>query len=106
MQGMVELLQAISQTATLMSPTAPSALLNLLSEAERALAFAHELKASIPADKAIAHDRKLQLSKLRRAFSYAEQLQHLSVDPAIAARLSKRATAEIAVYYLGIRAER
>jgi len=83
-----------------------SALLNLLSEAERALAFAHELKASIPADKAIAHDRKLQLSKLRRAFSYAEQLQHLSVDPAIAARLSKRATAEIAVYYLGIRAER
>jgi signal recognition particle subunit SRP68 len=84
----------------------PSSLLTLLFEAERALAFAHELKASKPADEAIAHDRKLQLSKLRRAFSYAEQLQNVSADPAVAARLSKRAVAEIAAYFLGIRAER
>ena len=73
--------------------------------AERALAHSHGLKTLTTKPNTPPNTRRDQISWLRKAAKYAENLYDISQSLASAGRLSQRALAEITIYHLSIRAE-
>jgi signal recognition particle subunit SRP68 len=77
----------------------------LLFSAERALAHSHAHKAALSAPNTPPHARRDQISRLRRALSYATELYNIGKSLASSSQLSQQTLTELTIYYLSVRAE-
>lgn len=77
----------------------------LLFSAERALAHSHAHKAALSAPNTPPHARRDQISRLRRALSYASEFYSIAKSLASTDLLSQQTLTELTIYYLSVRAE-